>query len=421
MKRLYLILCFTLIQITGVAQNESNLEQVINKRIPKATNGADSVTLIADFVNMRSHSSIDSPVVANLRQHTPIHFLKQRVHIKSKTYSNDYWIKISTPTDSGYVHSSLVMFPKHQVVSKLDSNIYFVQSEEKLAVIKSDSIIYCENIPTGYIDTLHSRGNMGLDYIEVLSAKYSAEYCGGYNGSSFYCWDGKSFFPCGGNGYTGDGAYSEDGYTKFPSEHQDGTQHIRMYYDNYESISIHQISDISNSIEFNTSSTVETFEYDGDTLKPISYTPKPIFPETAYGRLLKDKLKATSIPSHSLKIDFNGDQIEDVIFLYKNVLYFALSDSSETLNIQSKNQTIPTYIKHISLGKYNDGIALNILRKNGESERVFRRIEFKYDDDLKQLIVNRTIDAFTEDSDSGWDEHDIQHFKTKKLTLNDIW
>ncbi len=387
-----------------------------NYKIEKTIHSTDSIFLISNHVNLRSGPSMDSSIVTILKQNTPLVYLNKKIRTKSNT-ERQYWYNVSTPNNSGYIHSSLIMFPKYVVQSLINPAIHYMQAEEKLVVFRNDSILYTFNNYIGYVDTFYSKNTMGLPGIEILATDYSAEYCGGFNGSRFFGWDGKTLFNCGGHGGVGDGPFSDESGLSFPSQRLDGLPYIKRYEESVESVDVLDDNDKRIHIEFVIYSFSETLEYNGDTLQTV----KPISSYSPLNTLMKQHFNTDDQPTNTLKIDLNNDGVKDVLFMYHG-LYLALSDSSGELQIKSENKNIYTYIQHINLQTYNDGIAINIIKKqnvhNNQDERILRRLEFVFDENLNDLVVRRTLEGQFEYSSESLD---VQYFKTKKIKLSQIW
>ncbi len=390
-------------------------------KIPQSINQQDSIILIADLVNLRNGPDMDSLVMANLSIDSPLQYLGRKHSIKQNGLNNHYWIHVATPLDSGYIHSSLTMFPKHMVQSSRDSTVYFLQSENKILIKKMDSIIYVHESKTDNPYEISSSYD-SQSGLETIILTFVGEYCGGYNGTESLCWDGINIFSCGSTGFSGDGMYSEDYSSEIYIDPVSDYIYIYKYSFAFEGIDISGIIDISNSIDFLTHSSTNVTLYNGHSVKPVNDYPQLPIPDSPLKSLMQKEFNEHTLPKYYLKVDVNNDGRLDVLFIHKGV-YFALADSSNTLSINAQNKALNNQIKSANIQKYNSGIALNIIKNDSEDGTQFRRIEFIFDKALNQLIVSRTIDAIINedvyDNDENWSE--IQQFKTNKLTLDKIW
>lgn len=415
------IIILIFISFQAITFGQSNTYIPTYSKIPQSLNQQDSIILIADLVNLRNGPDMDSLVIANLSIDTPLQYLGRKHSIKQNGLNNHYWIHVATSLDSGYIHSSLTMFPKHMVQSSKDSTVYFLQSENKTLIKKMDSIIY---VYEGITDNPYeiSSSYDSLSGLETMILTFIGEYCGGYNGTETLCWDGLHMFPCGSSGYSGDGMFSEDYSSEMYIDPDNQFIYIYKYLNAYDGIDISGITNITNSIYFLTHSTTDVTLYNGHSVKPIIDYPQLPIPDSPLKSLMQREFSENTLPKYYLKTDVNNDGRLDAFFIHNGV-YFALADSSNTLSINAQNKALNNQIKYANVHKYNSGIALNIIKKDSGDGTLFRRIEFIFDKTLNQLIVSRTIDAIINedvyDREENWSE--IQQFKTNKLTLDKIW
>lgn len=416
MKYFFLVILTILTYFVGNSQT-SELPEFNNKRI-QAKNSTDSLMLIGQYVNLRKGPSIDSPIVSNLRYKTPLKYLNKKVLIQNKR-QRQYWIKVQSPTDSGYVHSSLLMFPKFQAQSLQDSTILFLQSVSKLIVLKNDSIVYVHTKRIGVIDTMYSRNTIGIPELEVILVRNFEPYCGGYSGTTNYCWNGNKIMHCGGDGDWGELNMGYINRTIFRPQSNNKTSYIQHSYSSYEEVNLPPIDECPRSVRFTLESTNRFEQYNGDSLVPIDINNNLSSP---FKTLLKEKFNTSVLPQTSLQFDINKDGFKDAFFIHHGI-YFALSDTVGQLHIQAQNIALDNQAKRCNITSTKDGLAINLIKPLSDDHYIFRRIEFEFNKDLNQLIVKRTLDLKI-DEDYNYlrnEANDIQYFKTNNIVLDHIW
>lgn len=422
MKYFLIIISLILFRLNTYSQNQvtpvsTHNNSVTNYKI-QPYNSYDSLILINDFVNLRSGPSIDSPVVANLRINTPIKSLKQRVRIPSSE-KRVYWTKVKTSNQEGYIHSSLLMFPRFKTQSLTDSTVYFLQSIDKLAVFRKDSIIHIYDNHIGIISEMYSLNTQGIPDLEVILVQHDEPYCGGYSGKSYFCWNGKSLIRCGGDGDYGETYTGGSNGTWFPSNKNNNTPFIIHTNTSYISPTLPNIELLPFSPNIITEYSLKIEKYNGDQLENVTDS---VYKTTALCQLMNTQFNSKQPPHLYIENDFNGDDSKDLVFIQEGV-YFAFADSIGQLHITNSNTSLFKRSKYIDVEKFNQGIAINLIRSHRESEWLFRRIEFQYDFDLKQLIVTRTIDVNLDDEFTRFPDSPpvVKNFKTNKISLEEIW